>query len=424
MRVAIITESFPPDVNGVANSVVRVAEHLVARGHEPLVIAPQPALGATRVAAPVPYPVVRIPSVGMPGYPGFRLGLPGQRIARALRRHRAEVVHLASPFVLGAWGSSVAARMDLPMVAIYQTDVPGYSRHYRMGRGEQAAWRWVRRIHDRAARTLAPSSSTAAELVAHGVENVWLWRRGVDSVRFHPGHRDEATRRALAPGGEVLVGYVGRLAAEKRVDLLGEVSQLQGVRLVVVGDGPARESLERALPNAVFVGERHGAQLARLYASLDIFVHTGPLETFGQAIQEAMASGVPVVAPAAGGPLDLVMTGRTGYLVTPEDGRALTVAVSELAKDAVRRRHFGLAGRAAVEGRTWAAVGDELIAHYRAVCGLSSVDEWPAPGASQRALASEERTLGAGTSSTAALERAARPHIQPRRDLQSKASIG
>jgi phosphatidylinositol alpha 1,6-mannosyltransferase len=375
MRVAIITESFPPDVNGVANSVVRVAEHLIARGHEPMVIAPQPALGRPRVPAPVPYPVIRIPSVGMPGYPGFRLGLPARRIARELRRHQADVVHLASPFVLGAWGSAAAARLDLPMVAVYQTDVPGYSRHYRLGWGERAAWRWLHRIHSRAGRTLAPSSSTAAELVAHGIPEVWLWRRGVDSVRFHPRQRDEATRRALAPQGEVLVGYVGRLAEEKRVDLLRSVVALPGVRLVVVGDGPARASLEARLPGAVFVGERHGAQLARLYGSLDIFVHTGPLETFGQAIQEALASGVPVVAPAAGGPLDLVQPGRTGYLVPPGDGPALASAVSELVVDPVRRAHFGVAARASVEARTWEAVGDELIAHYRAVCGLSSVDE-------------------------------------------------
>jgi phosphatidylinositol alpha 1,6-mannosyltransferase len=377
MRVAIITESFPPDVNGVANSVVRVAEHLVTCGHEVMVIAPEPALTSTRVLGPVPYPVVRIPSVGLPGYRGFRLAVPAGRIAGALRRHRADVVHLASPFVLGAWGSAAAARLGLPMVAVYQTDVPGYSRHYRMGWAERAAWRWLRRIHRRAARTLAPSSSTAAELVAHGVGDVWLWRRGVDSTLFHPRHRHEATRRALAPGGEVLVGYVGRLAVEKRVDLLGAVTALPGVRLVIVGDGPARASLQQALPDAVFVGERHGAQLSRLYASLDIFVHTGPLETFCQAVQEALASGVPVVAPAAGGPLDLVQPGRTGCLVTPGDGEAIAAAVADLAVDPVRRRHFGLAARASVEGRTWAAVGDELIAHYRAACGPPTGDALP-----------------------------------------------
>ncbi len=409
MRVAIITESFPPDVNGVANSVVRVADHLVARGHEPMVIAPQPSLARTRVPAPTPYPVVRVPSVSMPGYPGFRLGLPGRHFTRALREHRAEVVHLASPFVVGAWGSTTAARLGLPMVAVYQTDVPGYSRHYGLGRGERFAWRWLGRIHSRAARTLAPSSSTAAELVAHGIGDVWLWRRGVDSVLFHPGRRDDATRWALAPNGEVLIGYVGRIAVEKRVDLLSAVANLPGCRLVVVGDGPARASLQRELPAAAFVGERHGAPLARLFASLDIFVHTGPLETFGQAIQEALASGVPVVAPAAGGPLDLVQPGRTGFLVPPGDGPALAVAVTELAADPVRRAHFGVAARASVEQRTWAAIGDELIAHYHAVCGLSTVDE------------------------LAALERAGRPRavaapdpVPPvtRRRVRARASIG
>lgn len=369
MRVAIITESFPPDVNGVANSVVRVAGHLVERGHEPIVIAPAPALDRTRVPAPVPYPVVRVPSVGLPGYPGFRLGLPTRHIRHALRAHRADVVHLASPFVLGAWGSAAARSLGVPMVAVYQTDVPAYSRHYRLGWGEQAAWRWLRRIHGRAARTLAPSSSTAAELVAHGIPDVWLWRRGVDSALYHPGRRDESVRRALAPAGDVLVGYVGRLAVEKRVDLLAGVARLPGVRLVVIGDGPARTALQAMLPGAVFVGERHGVSLARLYASLDIFVHTGPLETFGQAIQEALASGLPVVAPAAGGPLDLVQPGRTGFLVPPRNGAALTAAVAELVVDPVRRQRFGAAARASVQDRTWSAVGDELIVHYRAVLG-------------------------------------------------------
>jgi len=374
MRVAIVTESFPPDVNGVANSVLRVAEHLVSRGHEPMVIAPQPALGNTRVPGPLPYPVVRIPSVSLPGYSGFRLGLPGRRILQALRNHRADVVHLASPFVLGAWGSAAAEKLGIPQVAVYQTDIPGYASAYRMSSGERTAWWWLRRIHGRAARTLAPSTSTAAELLAHGIGDVWLWRRGVDSTLFHPSRRDVAIRRALAPNGETVVGYVGRLAAEKRVDLLAATAGLRRVKVVVVGDGPARAALQRAMPEAVFVGERHGTQLARLYASLDVFVHTGPLETFCQAIQEALASGVPVVAPAAGGPLDLVQPGRTGYLVPPSNGAAIATAVAELAADPVRRGHFGRAARASVQARTWASVGDELIAHYRAACGVP----WPA----------------------------------------------
>ncbi|MGC9670998.1 glycosyltransferase family 4 protein [Planosporangium sp. 12N6] len=365
MRIAIITESFPPDVNGVAHSVVRVAEHLRNRGHQPLVVAPQPASGRRAVTGPLPYPVVRVPSLPTPGYSGFRLGLPSRRIAAALREHRADLVHLASPFVLGARGAGVSRTLGLPTVAVFQTDVPAYAGLYRgFGWGEEAAWRWLRRIHNAADRTLAPSTATATALMAHGIERVWLWRRGVDAGRFHPDLRSPALRRALAPGGEVLVGYVGRLAAEKRVDLLAPVTRLPGVRVVIVGDGPARASLHRAMPDAVFLGERRGAQLARLYASFDVFAHTGPYETFGQTVQEALASGLPVVAPATGGPLDLVEPGRTGYLVPPCDSAALVEAVGALVADPARRAEFGAHARAAVQGRSWAAVGDELIGHY------------------------------------------------------------
>jgi phosphatidylinositol alpha 1,6-mannosyltransferase len=377
MRVAIITESYPPDVNGVANSVVRVAEHLVARGHQPVVVAPRPSSTARAVAAPCPYPVVRIPSVPLPGYRSFRLGLPGPRLTAALTDHAPDVVHLASPFVLGARGATVARQLGLPMVAVFQTDVAAYANAYHVGSGAATAWRWLRTIHNRADRTLAPSRATATALMAHGIERVWLWGRGVDSVRFHPTKRSEALRRVLAPDGQLLVGYVGRLAVEKRVDLLATVCRRPDVRVVVVGAGPARTHLERVLPGAVFLGERHGEQLARIYASLDVFVHTGPHETFGQTVQEALASGVPVVAPASGGPLDLVTPGRTGALVPPGDARAIADAVADLATDRERRRRFAAAARDSVAARTWAAVGDELIDHYRAVAGPIAPDGWP-----------------------------------------------
>jgi phosphatidylinositol alpha 1,6-mannosyltransferase len=207
-------------------------------------------------------------------------------------------------------------------------------------------------------------------LQARGIERVWRWGRGVDSVRFDPAHRSDALRRALAPGGEVLVGYVGRLAAEKQVDLLAGACRIPGVRVVITGDGPAAPQLRKELPGAVFLGARHGAQLARIYASLDVFVHTGPYETFGQTVQEAMASGLPVVAPAAGGPLDLVAPGRTGYLVRPGDGQAFTDAITELAAAPARRAAFGTAGRTAVQFRTWDVLGDELLGHYAAACGI------------------------------------------------------
>jgi phosphatidylinositol alpha 1,6-mannosyltransferase len=382
MRIAIVTESFPPDVNGVAHSVLRVAEHLVLRGHQPLVIAPEPASGNRRVAGGTEYPVVRVPSMPLPGYPTLRLGLPSRRITESIVGHATDVVHLASPFFLGARGSAVAQHLRLPTVAVYQTDIPSYAGVYRpLGApagtlrlnqlGEAAAWRWVRGIHNAADRTLAPSTASATALHEHGVQRVYLWRRGVDTVRYDPAHYSAAVRRALAPNGEVLVGYVGRLANEKRVDLLAGVARLPGVRLVVIGGGPAESSLRKALPGAIFLGVRQGAQLARLYASLDVFVHSGPYETFGQTLQEAAASGVPVVAPAAGGPVDLVAHGETGLLVPPLSAEALTGAVAELAGSPVLRKAMGAAAREMVLGRSWSAVGDQLIEHYAAVLSAS-----------------------------------------------------
>ncbi|HMD91482.1 MAG TPA: glycosyltransferase family 1 protein [Trebonia sp.] len=373
MRIAIITESFPPDVNGVAHCVVRVAENLVRKGHHPLIIAPESARATTGTDGQFPYPVERVKSVRLPGYPSFRLGLPGPRTRRAITRHRTEVVHLASPVALGAWGSHVAKALDLPMVAIYQTDLPNYARAYRLGAVTEAfAWRWLRDIHNAAGRTLAPSSMTAADLHAHGMERVWLWGRGVDTERFHPARRDERLRAEIAPGGEVIAGYVGRLAIEKRVDLLAAVAALPGVRLAVTGGGPMEEELRQAIPSAVFLGERHGEDLARIYASLDFFVHTGPFETFGQTIQEAAASGLPVVAPAAGGPVDLVNDGTTGFLVPPGDGEALAVAAGRLAADAALRVTMSEAARRRVLGRSWSALVDELIGHYQAVLGADA----------------------------------------------------
>jgi phosphatidylinositol alpha 1,6-mannosyltransferase len=381
MRIALVTESFLPDVNGVANSVARMAEHLTRTGHEPLVVAPLPPPGSRAPVTGLPYPVTRVASLPMPGYPQLRLGLPAPALHAALRRHAPDVVHLASPFVLGAWAQASARALGVPSVAVYQTDVASYARVYRVRLTERMAWRWIRTVHNASGRTLAPSSESVAALAANGVRRVHLWRRGVDIGRFHPGHRSSGLRRALAPNGEILAGFVGRLAAEKEIGLLADVSRLPGVRLVVVGDGPAAPQLRRALPDAVFLGARHGAQLGRIYASLDVFTHTGPYETFGQAVQEAMASGLPVVAPAAGGPLDLVGHGHTGFLVPPHRAEGFTAAVARLAADPGLRHTMGAAGRAAVQDRSWAAIGDELIGHYRqALAGpVTTIPAEPVP---------------------------------------------
>ncbi|MDQ3402206.1 MAG: glycosyltransferase family 1 protein [Actinomycetota bacterium] len=359
MRVAIVTESFLPQVNGVTNSVLRVLEYLHQRGHSAMVIAP--GVGPDRY---LHARVTRVRAVDLPVITSLPIGVPSPKMLTDLTEFQPDVVHLASPFVLGAGGLWAAKRLGVPTVAVYQTDVAGFAAAYGLSRGARAAWRWIRRVHAGADRTLAPSTASVRQLTEHGVPRVHRWARGVDTKRFAPEHVDRGLRAELAPHGELLVGYVGRLAPEKQVEKLAALNARPNVRVVVVGDGPDTDVLRERMPRAAFLGFRDGAALAAAYASLDVFVHTGPHETFCQAVQEAMASGVPVLAPNAGGPRDLVDHGRTGFLLDPADFEAELLSSVDRLADALLRRRMGAAGRAAVADRTWSAVCEELMGHY------------------------------------------------------------
>jgi phosphatidylinositol alpha 1,6-mannosyltransferase len=371
LRVAVVTESFLPTGNGVTTSVCRTLEHLSQRGHDAVVICPGPAPESFAGAR-----VIGVPSIA---YRQFPVGLPSSKVMRTLASFAPDVVHLASPFVLGSIGVTAAGQLGVPTVAVFQTDVAGFARRHGAGLLHGAAWRWIRRIHEQADLTLAPSTATMELLRNHSVPRTALWQRGVDGDRFTPRRRSTAAvaalRARLAPNGEVLVGYVGRLSAEKRVERLAALTGLPGVRLVVVGGGPQRRSLERTLgpAGAAFLGWLDGDDLADAYAALDLFVHTGTEDTFGQTLQEAMASGVPVVAPASGGPLDLVAPGLNGLLYQGDDDAGLRAAVASLSTDADQRRWMGTAARVGVERSTWAQLGDELIGHYRTVLARRSV---------------------------------------------------
>ncbi|MDQ6782263.1 MAG: glycosyltransferase family 1 protein [Actinomycetota bacterium] len=363
MRVAIVTECFTPTWNGVTNSVVRVVDHLERRGHDVVVVAP--GLGPSRCGPSGSTAVERVPALRLPAYRSLPVGLPTPGVRRALERFGPDIVHLAAPVVLGEVAGRAAQEMKVPAIAVYQTDLAGFARRYGLGMTSAATWAWLCRVHGRAALTLAPSSLAEWDLRRHGIDRVARWCRGVDLDRWHPRHRDRALRRRLLePGGRFLVGYSGRLALEKQIRHLSHLAGMPGVRVVIVGDGPARERLTRQLPEARFLGYRSGADLATTVASLDAFVHTGPHETFCQAIQEALAAGVPVIAPAAGGPLDLIHHGRTGWLYPSDSPELIRSAVHALREDPALARAMGREGRASVAQRSWSAIGDELVDHY------------------------------------------------------------
>ncbi|MCW2762199.1 MAG: glycosyltransferase family 1 protein [Marmoricola sp.] len=363
MRVAIVTESFLPHVNGVTNTVRHTADRLLQTGHEVLIIAPGPGPTSHGRAR-----VVRVRSVPLPGYRSFSLGLPDAAVERTIAEFAPDVVHMASPIMLGAVGLRAARRLGIPTVAVYQTDIAAFARQYGI-RALPVIEKWVARIHRRSSRTLVPSSSSYDQLTALGVPHLHVWRRGVSLNLFGPGHRSEELHHRFAgPPGRVVVGYVGRLAAEKQVRRLVELADLPGSRFVVIGDGPLRPWLEDHLPSATFTGMLAGEELATAFASLDVFVHPGEGETFCQTVQEAQAGGVAVVAPAAGGPLDLIEDGCTGLLYDPRDRSSLRRAVASLVDDPALRRSLAWRARRQVSGRAWAHVVDELVnVHYAAV---------------------------------------------------------
>ncbi|MFY9712406.1 MAG: GDSL-type esterase/lipase family protein [Microbacterium sp.] len=365
-----MTESFLPHMNGVTGSVLQILRHLERTGHDAHVIAPVAAGIPGDVSGAVIEP---IPSLALPGYRNVRVGTsPAHRVAASLRRFQPDVVHLASPFALGWRGVLAAERLGVASVAAYQTDVVAYTERYRIAATTGLAQSHIARLHRRATLTLVPSGESAQQLERLGVDRMRRWGRGVDAERFHPSQRSGALRAQW--DAEVVVGYVGRLAPEKQVQDLAVLQTIPGVRLVIVGDGPARAQLEALLPHALFLGHLDGDALAAAMASFDVFVHPGESETFGQTLQEAHASGIPVVATGRGGPLDLVRMGIDGWLYRPGDLDDLRMRVADLVGDARKRRAFGEAGRIAVQGRSWASVCDQLLGHFDEARALRTVD--------------------------------------------------
>ena len=367
MRILVVAESFLPHMNGVTNSVLRVVDHFAASGDDLGIIAPKwpGADKHLRTSCGRRVRVRRIASAPMPGYTEVRIvTTSAATLRRRIDEFAPDVIHLASPMILGGRAVVAAQKAGVPTVAVYQTDIPGYTARYGMPFLENASWQLLRDVHNRATLNLAPSTATRDQMLEHGIERVHLWRRGVDTSLFSPSLRSAKLRARYAEPEEKLVVYVGRLAPEKQVADLRVLHDMPGVRLLIVGDGPERDALRRDMPRARFAGFRSGTDLAAHLASADLFVHPGELETFGQTIQEAMASGLPVIAPRRGGPVDLVTPSRTGWLYTPGMLDELRDRAADLLFDDAKREAFGTAALESVRKRTWPVLSEQLRGYY------------------------------------------------------------
>lgn len=363
----MVAESFLPHMNGVTNSVLRIVDHFAELGHDIRIVAPN-AKGSSamiRTSCGRKVPVTRIASLPMMGYGEVRISATTNlKLGRIMNDFQPDVVHLACPTLLGGAAARAADKQGIATVAIYQTDIPGYTAKYGFPFLEAAAWQLLADVHNRCTMTLAPSTFTRDQIVEHGIERVSLWRRGVDTSQFSPENYSDQLRSTLAPHGEKLVVYVGRLAPEKQVEDFRVLAHTPGVRLVVVGEGPERAALTQALPNAYFAGFKKGAELAALIATCDVFVHTGELETFCQTIQEAMASGLPAIAPRKGGPVDLIDHSHTGWLYEPGNLEQMRAYVLDLLGDDAKRAAFGEAAQESVRKRTWPVLSEQLLGYY------------------------------------------------------------
>ncbi|MBV9593269.1 MAG: glycosyltransferase family 1 protein [Actinobacteria bacterium] len=363
VRVALVAETFTPAVNGVVNSVIRTAEQLSLHGYQPVVIAPSGESFRVRLGHEVP--VVTVPAISVPGYAGLQVARPGLDLTPVLDELDPDVVHLASPAILGWAAVRAAVRTGRPAVASFQTDLAGFVRRRGIRFGAPGmVWTGLRRLHGQADVTLAPSTATAYLLGRHGISPVRVIPRGVDLSLFRPMRREPTLRAQLLAGRRLLVGYVGRLSVEKRVNLLRQVSERSDVSLVVVGEGPQRTQLEGQLPRAQFLGRCTGTELAAIMASLDLLIHPGADETFCQVVQEALASGVPVIAPASGGPLDLIAHRDNCWVWSDDDPRTLASMVDSLLDHPDEIRLAAARARPSVRHRTWSAVTEALIAVY------------------------------------------------------------
>ena len=363
MKVAVVTESFLPQVNGVTNSVLRILETLRATGHEAMVIAPEGEgvpneYSGFRVKTIPSIPIQNLLPVGLP------LALPTRKLEYLFDGYAPDLIHLASPFALGSFSAKLGKKMGIPTLSVYQTDLAGFASHYGLTIANSSLRKIVGKIHSNTDRTLAPSRWACNELREQGVENVYLWRRGVKIQLFRPDAKNaEIYKKWSSNGRKLVVGYVGRLANEKRIYDLRFLARDSNIQVVITGDGPAREKLERQMPNAIFTGFKSGEELAEIYASLDLFIHPGPNETFCQSVQEALASGTPCIVPPTGGPSDLVTHGITGYVINIHRPDELEAAVLHyrLRSD---KEEMSFNARTSVESRTWEKVNAQLMNHY------------------------------------------------------------
>jgi len=374
LRITLVSETFAPEINGVANTLGRLSDGLRQRGHHVEIVRPRQAGEA---------PVDNDPQLllcrgwALPGYPGLQWGeVSMHSLLRRWRKLRPDVLYIATEGPLGLSALRAARRLEIPVVSGFHTNFPQYSGQYGLGLLARLLTHYLRWFHRRTVATLVPSASQRLELERRGFERLALMARGVDACLFNPSRRNQALRESWGLAADDLaVLHVGRLAAEKNLTLLRPcMAALQKtyphrrLRLIVVGDGPQRASLEQQLPDALFCGAQRGETLAEHYASGDLFLFPSLTETFGNVVLEAMASGLAVVAYDQAAAAQHIRHGHSGALAMPGDQAAFIDAACWLLEESETLRRVRLNARQHASRQGWPAIVEQFEMHLRNAC--------------------------------------------------------
>lgn len=367
LRIGLVTETYPPEINGVALTLSKLVQALQARGHHVQLVRPRQLPDGAGPVHPPSLEEVLVRGLPIPNYPHLRMGLPAKKaLAKLWTLQRPDVVHIATEGPLG-WSALQAARkLRLPISTDFRTNFDAYSRHYRMGWLQKPIAAYLRKFHNLAHCTTVPTAALQAALAANGFERLQVVARGVDVARFQPERRSAELRRSWGVGEQGHVAlYVGRLAPEKNLGLLARTFHAMHaanpeLAVVVVGDGPARAELQAACPQARLVGSQTGDALATHYASADSFVFPSLTETYGNVTPEALASGLAVLAFDHAAASDLVQHGVCGLLAPPGDADAFVRHAVMLATHPALVHRLRTQAPAAVAERDWAHIACQV----------------------------------------------------------------
>ena len=372
MRIAYFTDTYLPQINGVTNTLKKLGDYLNDRDIKHMFFAPH---FNEKFISSDNSPVARFKSISLPFYPECRLAIPSYaKLCRVADKFKPDIIHLTDPLGIDLAGLRYGRDRGIPIVSSFHTNFDVYLKNYNMEYLEGVVWGLFKWFHGFSELNFCPSHDTLQVLEDKGIENLRIWSRGIDTSTFSPNYKDMNIRYRLKAEDKIIFLYVGRLAAEKDLDILMEsigivnFSHSDKVQFVFVGDGPyAKQMKERSFDNVKFTGYLKGRELSAMYASCDVFVFPSGTETFGNVVLEAMASGLPVIAVNSGGVKDNVKNGYNGLMCPPRDATSLAGAIIKLAEDKQFIESLAANAREHAATKSWSYIFDQLVSDYSSV---------------------------------------------------------